>query len=717
MFCPNCGRPLTNGALYCVGCGSPAFPKPDEEDLSLLVLQARSGNQMAVSRLYEKTYSKVFYTVKSMIKDEDTVLDIVQDTYLKAFSHLDHFTGNDKFLPWVKQIAANTARDWLKKKRPTLFSELAPSEEDEDRPIEEQFVDERTTSIPERLIDESETKRLLREIIDSLPEDQRAAIGMFYYEEMSVKEIAQAMGTSESAVKSRLMYARKKIEKNVRDLEKQGTKLYSLAPIPFLLMLFRCQKTYASELPDQSIRNALLQSTAPAAAANAAPAGAASKTAAANKAAGKALASHVARAGAAHGAKAGIDAVGIAIRIAIGAIAATALICGGIAASVELSSIFGSKSPSAVVEEVEDSHASREEQDSFIDNTSDISEVLEETKTSVEEAPPVEEIVEDTSLEDALAMYREIIQNAPSYDHNTDQTTLYRQYALEYIDSTLTVPALFLEQAAENGYQYARIFQYDPENGTLIQPEKILFEGVALRGGFRGSISIMADGHGIKTTDLSAGTGDEYIYRVVLNGDVLESTKEWYGMLNDSVPDSLDSLPITWCDVTDLSLIDNYVDPRSGNAVPITEETKTEESKPTEVEGSATEQALIEEPGRITVTGVIDLFSYDEVIELQGCPDPNGQWSAQYEANTVYLLLVLDEPTRMTSVAFHGETHTSTVSLILLNTFRDGVSETRFTPYYGKHLTFTVDQEQLSWPSDTRMPVGQPSGGDLHVFE
>lgn len=76
-----------------------------------LVAAARTGDQDAISSLYEKTYSKIYYTVKSMIKDEDAVFDILQDTYIKAFNHLDSFQGDTKFLPWVRQIAANAARD------------------------------------------------------------------------------------------------------------------------------------------------------------------------------------------------------------------------------------------------------------------------------------------------------------------------------------------------------------------------------------------------------------------------------------------------------------------------------------------------------------------------------------------------------------------------------------------------------------------------------
>ena len=125
-----------------------------------------------MASLYEKTYSQVFYTIKSMIKDEDAVFDILQDTYIKAFTHLGTFDGDSKFPSWVRQIAANTARDYLKRKRPALFTELTP-EDDVDVPVEERFVDSSSENRPDMVLDQAETARLIREIMDSLPEDQR----------------------------------------------------------------------------------------------------------------------------------------------------------------------------------------------------------------------------------------------------------------------------------------------------------------------------------------------------------------------------------------------------------------------------------------------------------------------------------------------------------------------------------------------------------------
>ncbi|MDE7476754.1 MAG: sigma-70 family RNA polymerase sigma factor, partial [Lachnospiraceae bacterium] len=165
MYCAFCGKQIADEDAFCPYCGTPVL---QSDALADLVAAARIGNQDAISDLYEKTYSKVCYTVRSMIKDEDAVFDIVQDTYIKAFAHMDSFQGDTKFLPWVRQIAANTARDWLKKKRPMLFAELSSGNE-QDTPVEELFPDERSENLPDQVIDQKETKRLIHEIIEELP--------------------------------------------------------------------------------------------------------------------------------------------------------------------------------------------------------------------------------------------------------------------------------------------------------------------------------------------------------------------------------------------------------------------------------------------------------------------------------------------------------------------------------------------------------------------
>lgn len=189
-----------------------------------------------------------------MIKDEDTVYDILQDTYVKAFTRLDQLQNPDKLIPWLKMIANNLAKDWLKKSKPMFFTDIYGGEELEDIPFEESIEDVRSELNPEMAMDQQEAKRLVMEILDHLPEDQRVVIGMFYYEEMSVKDIAQTLGVSENTVKSRLSYGRRKIKEQVLDLEKRGTKLYSVAPFVFFLYLLgKADKVSAEPMAQKAL--------------------------------------------------------------------------------------------------------------------------------------------------------------------------------------------------------------------------------------------------------------------------------------------------------------------------------------------------------------------------------------------------------------------------------------------------------------------------------
>lgn len=248
MKCFKCGAKLEADSKLCPKCGEP-------QGFSLnLIENAKNGNQNAITELYNRTYNNVYFTVKALIKSEDTILDIVQDSYVKGFKNLSQLQDPDKFRAWIKRIAHNSAVDYLRKTKPVMFSTMST---EDDSFIE--FEDDRTENLPEVVIDQKETTRLVKEILDSLSDEQRLVVGMFYYEQMSVKEIAQTLGISENTVKSRLSYGRKKIEIQVKELEKKGTKLYSLAPLPFLLLLFKNMDAQAMEIPNTAILQSIQQ--------------------------------------------------------------------------------------------------------------------------------------------------------------------------------------------------------------------------------------------------------------------------------------------------------------------------------------------------------------------------------------------------------------------------------------------------------------------------
>ena len=739
MYCSYCGKQIRAGSKFCLSCGKETLMQQSENKLSEFVKRAKTGDQDAIASLYEKTYTQVFYTVKSMIKDEDAVFDILQDAYMKAFAHLDSFEGDDKFLPWVKQIAANTARDWLKKKKPMLFSELN-TDEDRDISFEEQIEDDRDENIPEKVIDQQETVRLLTEIIEGLPEDQRAAIGMFYYQDMSVKQIAETMGASESAVKSRLKYGRDKIEAKVIELEKNGTKLYGIAPLPFCLLLMNSLQNYAPELsPNVNVLKAILESISKTSVAGAtiktaaditqtatetskASAGAvqgATDTGTAATASatgttgvtGTAASSPVTGAGTAGvtggtatgagvtggtastggvvstagpgtaattGATAGVAGLG-AVKIILIALVSGVIMGGGIFTASRLIK----PNTEQVVED------SPEEDD---DEEETVSEESRESKESSEETTD-----EISPQAEALEQYKLIISNAAGYDYyNGDLTSTgnYR-YALVQLQKNDLVQTLLLAKELEEGVYNIRLFQYDPNTKSVyMPPDKI--EEVKGGSGTFAFVNMMANGNGIHWMSIVRGTGATDIYRVTLDGDVLRKELVYTGGFDAELPDEFKSVEIEWHSTGDLSAIDRQlssVDPSS---------TSPQQLPPaTEIQAS-TQATLPTDGDRIVLTGTINDYDYNGVIEVQGEPDPNPSTNRTER----YVLFVLDKPQVMILEQGDGsgEKVSGVVRMIYIGPYSN------LGQYYGKHVTVSVDPDEMMWPSDTRMPLGQPSG-------
>lgn len=249
MRCFNCGTELPEGARFCSECG-------EEQGFSEeLIRKAKEGDQEAITELYRRTYSSVYRTVAVLIRDPDTAADILQDAYLKAFQNLDQLWESDKFRSWVKRIAHNRAVDFLRRAKPVLFSQMSCDSEEN---IE--LEDPRTGHLPDVVVDKKETSRLMDQILDELSDDQRVVIVMYYYDQMSIKEIAFSLGIGENTVKSRLFYGRKSIEYSVRQLEKKGTKLYGLSPVLFFLLLFRNWEIQTRPAADQQILEQLCKS-------------------------------------------------------------------------------------------------------------------------------------------------------------------------------------------------------------------------------------------------------------------------------------------------------------------------------------------------------------------------------------------------------------------------------------------------------------------------
>ena len=169
-------------------------------------------------------------------------MDVVQDAYIKAWQYLPTLRDPESFRSWLSRIVANTAKNLLSKKNPTLFSQIEPEDQDDGFIYDKE--DENRDYQPELNYTKKETQELVREMIDSLSDEQRLCILMFYLEGQSIKDIARSFEISENTVKSRLNYGRKALKKKADELEQKGYKLLGISPISLLLYLLRQEKIF-----------------------------------------------------------------------------------------------------------------------------------------------------------------------------------------------------------------------------------------------------------------------------------------------------------------------------------------------------------------------------------------------------------------------------------------------------------------------------------------
>lgn len=217
-----------------------------QQDIGKLIKQAKAGDQDAFEKLHEFTCSQNFYLIHKMVKNVQDAEDLLQDTWLKIYQNLDQIrdTRLSSFVSWSGKVASNTALDFLRKKKPMLFSDMVKKGDSE--PSLFDIQDFKIENQPELAFDQKETSEIIQELLGELPDDQRICITMFYLQEMSIREIAESIGCSENTVKSRLNYARKKIQTKEEVLEKKGIYLRGIAPLFLLGCLLRNEMASAA---------------------------------------------------------------------------------------------------------------------------------------------------------------------------------------------------------------------------------------------------------------------------------------------------------------------------------------------------------------------------------------------------------------------------------------------------------------------------------------
>lgn len=203
----------------------------ENKEITALIKKSQRGDAAAMEELLRAAYTPVSYQCRRFLKTGADAEDMTQEVLLLLYTKLDTLKEPAAFWGWLGRLTANRCKNALTR----THADLPILEDGEGNSVLDAVESGDRTAVPEEVFDNAETARMIGGIVDALPEAQRDCVLLYYYDEMSVKEIAEVLGASENTVKSRLNYARKTIKESVLDYEKkQGIRLHSLAPIPLL---------------------------------------------------------------------------------------------------------------------------------------------------------------------------------------------------------------------------------------------------------------------------------------------------------------------------------------------------------------------------------------------------------------------------------------------------------------------------------------------------
>lgn len=205
----------------------------ERKKLTYLVLAAQDGDDEAASELFNAFYNDVYFFALKTVKDEQNACDITQDTFVTVLTSLHELKEPAAFVTWLKRIAYSQCTRYFRKKK-----ELLVDEDENGETVFDTLREDRTEFIPDKAVDQEDFRRTILGMMDALSEEQRAALLLYYFDELSVKQIALIQGVSAGTVKSRLNYARKSIKAAVEDYEKKNNvKIHSVGILPLLLWL------------------------------------------------------------------------------------------------------------------------------------------------------------------------------------------------------------------------------------------------------------------------------------------------------------------------------------------------------------------------------------------------------------------------------------------------------------------------------------------------
>lgn len=216
----------------------------DKEGLEEAVKRFQSGDESAFDTIYKNVAKTAYVLVNSFFPEEKSEHeDIVQNIFIHTYKKIGLYDPKlAAFTTWFHKVAENKCIDRyraLKKKEKQLHVVSMESlTVDEDGKKSVDFEDERIEFNPAAVMERNEVSRLLRELMEKLPEGQKQCLLLKFLAHYDIKEIAEKLDIPVGTVKSRISKGKENLAVEVYAMEKRGVRLYSMSPLAFFIFLF-----------------------------------------------------------------------------------------------------------------------------------------------------------------------------------------------------------------------------------------------------------------------------------------------------------------------------------------------------------------------------------------------------------------------------------------------------------------------------------------------
>ena len=178
---------------------------PADSDDAELVRRALARDEAAVRAIMQANNRRLYRLARGILRNDAEAEDVVQDTYVRAFTHLEQFRGDSSLSTWLSRIAMNEALGRLRRQRPgvewSTLEKSAPQAQIIPFPLA-------SSDDPEKSMAQREIQHVVEHAIDELPEPFRLVFITRVIEGMNVEETAEILGLKPETVKSRLHRAR-----------------------------------------------------------------------------------------------------------------------------------------------------------------------------------------------------------------------------------------------------------------------------------------------------------------------------------------------------------------------------------------------------------------------------------------------------------------------------------------------------------------------------